>query len=1297
MWASILRIASLLLAVTLVYGCTEPGYYVPESQSYVQTPMVLVMKDQSQDHSREVSTQVQKSLEYAKIPFSSIDLGIISKQLEIPENIRSIIITTERVRELSVEEVETLIHFVTKGNTIVFTGPVSHDNMGYLQGIKPNSFYSTDTTSVGVVLYDDVFPGMQEEEYLIQGMMPHFGLLGSEFKNDVNILAGTATNPETPFIVSNRIGLGEVVTLNSYAINEKIYRGFIFSSILRALQGIPYQVANVSTLFLDDFPAPLYNEKLPPIDEEYDVTHAEFVGKVWWPDMVSLADSFDISYAAMTAFNYNANVVPPFDFQEWRQGSIIYNQDIIAGSIYLAQDIKNSRHELAFHGYNHFSLWQQDWENINFMTSALQAARKRWRIDDLGELPTNYVPPTNQIDSLGLEAIIRGMPSIRYMSSLYFGEIEDGGGREFDPDPYVPSEIFNYPRISSGFTMNKNSLFDQQGMQLLTGIWNHFVHPDDVFQVIQRKDDEFRSRNPLGLGWKNTPGDEYNYGLYHLLSRRIKFTNEHYPFVRYVTATDGAKRTEDWRRSLTNYSVENASIIVESKFRSNYQPNFTDNQRFWFMYIKNGQYKETESLLDKQNIEYSRSAIWDGYLYQIKTDTDLFVVPNFERSIYYSNDFLDELISEHITEFRGYGVSAPESAITTQEWQDRRMEEALSQLTSDPNNKAYQDSLVALSVEFGQVERAISILENRLLNNEQWAQKDTSRLIQYYGWQGMQTRAEEFLELLWDKYGNVQVIDLKNQAVSALGLFGVDFERRWSRRELQLDPDDFEQLLDYTKKLESPETWPEMKQNLLQLLEIKPETDSLYAFTVQRSIYYESQDSTMALVEKFPVTAYEQLTPFASNLALMYGFIANNPEKALFWANNAPNFDPTLELFWVGELGLDQLYLAKAEEMMVNNPDDDSLRSFVGTNLFYRGFTDQSFKTLYPLFKNGNEKGFTADTLLRNEVGYLGYDQKKDLYQRYPAFFDADQEEDLQKDYRKNEGISISINGEYRDDNFNNTFARGGLAAEIGDRTDKYHSIKTEYLIFSDDELQAQTALQYQGLGYEFTNRSDNQQLEFKFGSAVLFGEEDVIPEGLISLGISYDSTYTSIQLSGGSELTSTALDNDYYQAQIQVYRQDYWLNGNISTALSANGKYYTNEVLRYGGLFRTYLELMETKWRIRPIAELSYNDATENFTSGIPYYTPDQYFSQGLGVDVQYRNPDSFDYRTRFIGEIMGKHERRDGYYLTGRLEIEHTFDNFWSIRIGSEISTSSVYRSNRLFFTVSHVFPRKLLPFGK
>lgn len=1281
------------MAVIFIYGCTDSEYSVIKQQSFTQSPMVLVMKDQSQDHSREVSSQVQKSLEYAKIPFSSIDLGIISQGLEIPAGIRSIIITTDRVMEFSTGEIESLIEFVSAGNSIVFAGPVSNEKFAYLQGIEPNSSYTTDTTSVGIILSDDAFPGMEGEEYLIPGMMPHFGLHRSEFNNDVQILATAATNPEIPFIVSNRIGLGEVVTLNSYAIHEKMYRGFIFSAILRGLQGVPYQVANVGTLFLDDFPAPLYNEKLPPIDEEYDITHAEFVGNVWWPDMVALADSFNITYAAMTAFNYNANVVPPFDFQEWRQGSILYNQDILAGSIFLAQDIKNSRHELAFHGYNHFSLWQEDWDNINFMISALQAARKRWRIDDLGELPTNYVPPTNHIDSLGLEALIRGMPSIRYMSSLYFGEIEDGGGREFDPDPYVPSEIFNYPRITSGFTMNTNSLFEQQGMQLLTGVWNHFVHPDDVFQVIQRQDDDFSSRNPLGLGWKETPGEEFNYGLYHLLSRRIKYTYQHYPYTRFVSATDGAMRAEDWRRSLTNYSIENSSIIVESKFRPNYQPNFTENNRYWFMYVKNGQFKDTESLLNKQNIEYSKSPLWDGFLYQIKTDRQLFLVPNFERSVYFSDDFLDQLAAEHTAEFRNYLVSAPEAVMTAEEWQDSRMEEALSRLRSDPDNKAYQDSLITLSVEFGQIQRAISILEQRLLNNQDWSSTDTSRLIQYYGWEGMGAQAEEFLEVLWDIYASSKVIALKDKAVSDLGLFGEDFERRWIRRELQLNPDDFELRLDYAKKLESQERWPEMKKNLLRLLEMKPKTDSLYAFTVQRSIYYESQDSTLALIEQFPTHAYDQLSPFASNIALMYGFTANDLEKALLWAGIAPDFDNSLELFWLGELQLDQLYLLKAEEIMNKNPENDSLRSFVGTNLFYKGFSERSFETLYPLFKKGNEKGFTADTLIRNEVGYLSYDQKKDLYRKYPAFFDTDQEEELKNNYRKNEGIRVSAIGEYRDDNFNNTFARGGLTFQFGDRTDRNHSIKTEYLIFSDAELQAQSALEYQGIGYEFVNRSDDQRLEFKLGSSVLFGEEDLIPEGLMSIGFSQDSTYTSIQLTGGSELTSTALANDYYQAQLQLYRQDYWFNGNLSTALSANGKYYTNKVTRYGGQLRTYLELMESKFRIRPIAEIAFDDATENFISGIPYYTPDQYFSKGVGLDIQFRNPDSFDYKTRFIGEVMGKHERSDGYYLTGRLEIEHTFDNFWSIRIGSEISTSSVYRYNRLFFTISHVFPRKLL----
>ncbi|MEQ8525475.1 DUF2194 domain-containing protein [Gracilimonas sp.] len=1282
--------AFVVISLVLLSGCQKDGSYrnISQFDASAQSPLVMVIKNQANDFSAEVSEQVLKALDYTKIPYFTIDLGILTQEFDIPQTVRSLIVTTDRIQQLSDEEIEGMIEFVTRGNSILIVGPISNSRFSFLQGVKQNATFDIDSIDVGFQLNDDAFPGMKGKSYMSPGLLPHYGLLAGDFDSETKFLASTATNSAQPFIISNRIGLGEVVTINSFVVGGKIYRGILFSSILRGLQGIPYRVADVSTIFLDDFPAPLYNEKLAPIDEEYDVTHAEFVSKIWWPDMKALADSFGISYSAMTAFNYNANVVPPFDFQEWRQGSVVYNQNIVPGSIYLANDIRDTRHELAFHGYNHFSLWLEDWDNMNFMISSLQAARKRWRVDNLGALPTNYVPPTNEIDSVGIQAIVKGMPSIRYMSSLYFGDKEEGKGREFDPEPYAPAALYNYPRISSGFTMNENSLMDQHGLQLLTGIWNHFVHPDDVFQVNQRIEDEFKSRNPLGLGWKSDP--EYGYGLYQLLSQRIKYTNYHYPNNRFVTATNGGRKTKDWRQGLSKYSLNGPSIKINTGFRNNYNPRFPNDPKHWYMYVTEEQSREIDITLNQQELDYSRTKIWDGYLYQFRTTTDVFFVPNFDKRFYYDRQFVNSLVRDQINNYRQSSLAGTSSEIEGN-WRDTRLEDAVKAWRRNPS-LSNQEQLISLSVEFNQIPRAIEILENRLLRNKIWVQDDINRLLTYYGWEGMQSRAEMFLERLWEEHRSAKVIALKNQAVAALGLFGEDFERRWRTRELQLAPDDYETLLSYTKSIESQENWPEMKENLKRLLDMRPQTDSLYAFTVQRSIYYESPDSTMELVEEFPDYSYEQLTPYASNLALMYGFEANEYEKALFWANNSPDFDEQLKLFWLAQLNLDALYLAQAKELINNNPTNDSLRSFVGTNLFYEGFYEESYSTLYPLFEQERAEGLSADTLIRNEIGFMPYKGKKDFYKRYPKFFDSDQKQALEDEYRWTESVKVSLFGEYRDDNFNNTFARGGLSVQLGNRRKNTHTLKTEYLLFSDDDSQTDLTLNYQGAGYLFAHRSDNQQFEFRAGPTVLFGESEFIPEGLIGMSFSKDSAFTSLELTGGAELTSTSLQNDYYQAQLQLYRQDYWLKNKLVSSISANTKYYTNDVLRYGGQGRLFLDLMKTKFRVRPLGEVSYSDATESFLSGIPYYTPDQYFSQGLGLDLQYRNPDNFDYRTQLTGEIMGKHERREGFFLTGRIQLEHKFRNFWQISLGSEISTSQVYRSNRIFFTISHYFPKKL-----
>lgn len=191
-------------------------------------------------------------------------------------------------------------------------------------------------------------------EFYSNFSVPHNRLKKSSFIDQIRVLATAVTDEDYPILFENSIGLGTVLVFNSYVLYEKDYRGLMFSSVIKMLPHLPYRNANVGTIFLDDFPAPLYNTKLEPIATEYDVEQADFVANIWWPDMQKLADSLLITYSAMTAFNYNANIVPPFDYIEWTSATIRRKNRLVNASVYLAQDIAESRHELAFHGYNHF-------------------------------------------------------------------------------------------------------------------------------------------------------------------------------------------------------------------------------------------------------------------------------------------------------------------------------------------------------------------------------------------------------------------------------------------------------------------------------------------------------------------------------------------------------------------------------------------------------------------------------------------------------------------------------------------------------------------------------------------------------------------------------------------------------------------------------------------------------------------------------------------------------------------------------------------------------------------------------
>ena len=80
-----------------------------------------------------------------------------------------------------------------------------------------------------------------------------------------------------------------MLLFNSIRSFDKPLRGLMFSIALVGLEGVPYPIANTTTIFLDDYPSPLYNTYKEPIRSSMNLTISEFVADVWWPDMKKLA------------------------------------------------------------------------------------------------------------------------------------------------------------------------------------------------------------------------------------------------------------------------------------------------------------------------------------------------------------------------------------------------------------------------------------------------------------------------------------------------------------------------------------------------------------------------------------------------------------------------------------------------------------------------------------------------------------------------------------------------------------------------------------------------------------------------------------------------------------------------------------------------------------------------------------------------------------------------------------------------------------------------------------------------
>ncbi len=499
----------------------------------IQNPAkILLIYDSSDLYSESCVENVRWAFKYAKINYDEIDLSDYPDvKVENLKNYFAIVLATEFINKLSKEDCERIKSFVRSGGGLAVIYRGYNENLSELFGVRLRNAQKLflNVGNSGLVFKANFLP-MLEKTAISDSILRDLSMFDFVHFGGKKIIA--TSSGRIPVVWSLRYFLGKVIYWNTSILSNKLFRGFITQSIAFVSDKFVQPIPNFAVIFIDDFPTAVPNVKKKIIWDEFFMTMAEFHFFVFYPDMIKLADELNLKYTAGLVFNYGANVEPPFHLTEWGVGKAkVFNKEIEVSKIIARQfKIKN---ELGFHGYNHFSLLIDEWKDIENMKEALRYSQKKWKEEGLGELPFTYIPPTNLIDSVGVQAIAQSFPSIKIIAGLYSGYFDVGQNREFGPEPWN-EKLYWIPRVSSGFLIDDYTKVIILSEIAMLGVWTHFIHPDDIIYTPDEVENPELVRNWFYLPWRGKKGE----GLYFRFRDWLKNLKANYPFLRFMTCKE---------------------------------------------------------------------------------------------------------------------------------------------------------------------------------------------------------------------------------------------------------------------------------------------------------------------------------------------------------------------------------------------------------------------------------------------------------------------------------------------------------------------------------------------------------------------------------------------------------------------------------------------------------------------------------------------------------------------------------------------------------------------------------------
>ena len=305
---------------------------------------------------------------------------------------------------------------------------------------------------------------------------PFESALSVRLRDEATLWAASSTG--VPLIWSNALGEGCVV-VDNFGIYGKVVRGFYAASYSLLGDACAWPVINSAVFYLDDFPSPVPSGDGAYIRRDYGLSIADFYSRVWWPDLLRLAQRYGIRFTGVLIENYEDDTLSPPTRQKDTQPFRYY------GGLLLRQG-----GELGYHGYNHQPLVLPDTDYKDEYAyhqwpsrEALAAAMEELIGFAQAVLPyaqgSVYVPPSNILSAAGRQVLSAEVPAIRTVASTYFG---DGTALPYVQEFGVAEDgIVEAPRIVSGSMVGDGYMRLAAVSELnLHFVSSHFMHPDDL-------------------------------------------------------------------------------------------------------------------------------------------------------------------------------------------------------------------------------------------------------------------------------------------------------------------------------------------------------------------------------------------------------------------------------------------------------------------------------------------------------------------------------------------------------------------------------------------------------------------------------------------------------------------------------------------------------------------------------------------------------------------------------------------------------------------------------------------------